>query len=294
MALPSVGCLLPPDEATLDRLAPLLDRAVDHYAVTPETLWRPDSEGRLVTNGYHRRFLELGERTGKPFIAHGVGLSVGGLGSKQGWRRRQWYARIARDHRDFRFLWYTEHAGTSTADGQFFALPLPLPMTVRTAAAVRARLARLQQIIPDVGLENTAHHFVLGDPLDEPSFLGRCVAGARMHLLLDLHNVYTMSVNLDFDARRYLDALPLERVIEIHVSGGSLSRPGWLPSGRRQRLDSHDRPIPEAVWRLLTYVRPRCTGLRALTLERIEGTVSDKDVPLLREELRRLKAVART
>ncbi len=165
-------------------------------------------------------------------------------------------------------------------------------MTAASAARTRARLRRLQQLVPDVGLENTAHSFVPGDPLDEPAFLARCLAGPRLHLLLDLHNVHTMARNLGFDPRAYLAALPLERVIEIHVSGGTMSRPGWLPSGRRYRLDSHDAPVPEAVWQLLAHVRRRCPKLRALTLERMEGTVAGTDVPLLREELRRLEAAA--
>jgi hypothetical protein len=282
--------MLPPDQATLDRLMPLLEGPVQHFAVTPETLWRPTAAGALAPNDYHRCFLELGARTGRPFIAHGVALSPAGVGGER--RRRSWHQRIAADHARFRFRWYTEHAGTTTAADETLALPLPVPMTATAAARTRARLRRLQRLVPDVGLENTAHHFVPGDPLDEPAFLARCLAGPRLHLLLDLHNVHTMARNLGFDPRAYLAALPLERVIEIHVSGGTTSRPGWLPSGRRYRLDSHDAPVPEPVWRLLAHVRRRCPNLQALTLERMEGTVAGTDVPLLREELRRLEAAA--
>ena len=78
MARPSVGLMLPPDQATLDRLMPLLEGPVQHFAVTPETLWRPTAAGDLAPNDYHRRFLELGARTGRPFIAHGVALSPAG------------------------------------------------------------------------------------------------------------------------------------------------------------------------------------------------------------------------
>jgi uncharacterized protein (UPF0276 family) len=130
---------------------------------------------------------------------------------------------------------------------------------------------------------------VLGDPLDEPGFIARCLAGRRTHLLLDLHNVHTMAVNLGFDAAAYLDRLPLDRVIELHLSGGAESNPGWLPSGRTLHLDSHDGAVPEAVWSLLDRVVRRCPGLRAVVLERLERTAGAQDVPLLREELRRIR-----
>jgi uncharacterized protein (UPF0276 family) len=177
----------------------------------------------------------------------------------------------------------------SAPEGLALTLPLPVPYTAAAAADVRWQLSMLQSIVPDAGVENTAHYFVLGDPLDEPAFIARCLAEPRTHLLLDLHNVHTMATNLGFEASAYLDRLPLEKVIEIHVSGGSESNPRWLPSGRVLRLDSHDGAVPEPVWRLLDQVRPRCPNLRAVVLERMERTADERDLPLLREELRRIK-----
>jgi len=110
------------------------------------------------------------------------------------------------------------------------------------------------------------------------------------HLVLDLHNVYTMAQNFGFDPADYLRALDLRKVIELHVSGGSDSDPAWLPSGRVLRLDGHDGAVPAAVWRLLEAVAPRCPNLRGVTLERMEGTVGDGDVALLGAELERLRA----
>jgi uncharacterized protein (UPF0276 family) len=288
-----VGVVLPPDEVTLDLVEPLARGLVDYYEVTPETTWRADARGALVPNGFHRRFLEAGARARVPFVAHGVGLSLAGDAHADRGRNRRWLARIAADQARFRYRWYTDHLGISAPDGQNLGLPLPPPMTAHAAALVRRRLARLGALVPAVGVENTAHYFLLGAPLDEPAFITSVLPGARSHLLLDLHNVHTMAVNMGFDPRRYIERLPLDKVIEIHVSSGSWSRPGWLPSRRRVRLDSHDGDVPDEVWALLAFARPRCRNLRGVTLERIEGTVTAADVPRLRGELRRLrKAVA--
>lgn len=259
-------------------------------------MWRPGpgrdrrgDGGALIPNGFHARFLALAEATGRPFVAHGVGLSLAGDAPADRARRRRWLARIAEDHARFRFRWYTDHLGMSAPAGEALALPLPPPMTAHAAGVVRRHLRQLARVVPTVGFENTAHHFLLGDPLDEPTFIASALRGPGSHLLLDLHNVHTMAVNMGFEARDYVDRLPLDKVIEVHVSGGSWSRPGWLPSRRRLRMDAHDGAVPEAVWALLDYVRPRCKNLRGATLERLEGTVTAADVPLLREELRRLR-----
>jgi uncharacterized protein (UPF0276 family) len=192
------------------------------------------------------------------------------------------------DQARFRFRWYTDHLGASSLAGLAMALPLPLPMTAAAARVVRRRLDELQRAVAvPVGVENSVSYFVLGDARDEPRLLN--AIAQRHHLLLDLHNVYTMAHNFGFDADAYVARLDLARVIELHISGGSESDPAWLPSGRVLRLDGHDSAVPEPVWQLLERVLPRCPNLRGVTLERMEGTVGDGDVPLLADEMARLK-----
>ena len=64
-----------------------------------------------------------------------------------------------------------------------------------------------------------------------------------------------------------------------------------LPNRAVRRLDSHDGAVPEAVWRLAETLVPRCQNLRGITLERMERTVTSKDVPLLKEELARVRSL---
>lgn len=282
-----VGFTLQPDAAFLDRCHALVDDA-DYFEVAPETLWRVD-DGRFLPNGYHARFSRL-RRRGRFFVAHGVGLSLGSAAAADARRRRAWLARVRADHAVFAFRWYTDHLGASSLDGLQMALPLPLPMTAEAARVVRRRLAQMQRVVGAVGVENSVAYFTLGDPLDEPRFLMQCVRAPGCHLLLDLHNVYTMACNFGFDPLAYLQRLDLTKVIELHVSGGSESDPRWLPSGRVLRLDGHDGAVPEAVWRLVDWTLPRCPALRGVTLERMEGTVEDRDVPRLRAEFARLRA----
>lgn len=282
-----VGLMLQPEQRFLALLDDAIRKDVDYLVVMPETTWI-DREDGFQPNGFARAFRALGEQTGLPFVAHGVGLSLGSA-TVSPERTERWLARIGEDTRTFGFRWYTDHLGMSVVGGREVTLPLPLPMCEEVADDVRRTLARVSAIVGDVGVENVAHHFVLGDPLDEPAFLAACTSGARQHVLLDIHNVFTMATNLGFSAREYVSRLPLDRVIEVHLSGGSESPVGWLPDEATVRLDGHDDAIPEEVWRLFEETLPLCPALRGVTHERMEGTMTDADVPLVREELARIR-----
>jgi uncharacterized protein len=287
-----VGLSLQPDVVFLDLLHDVIRDDADYYELAPETLWYRSPSGALEPNGFHRMFRELVDATRKPVVAHGVGLSIGGASAADSARRASWLERIRADHEVFRFGWYTDHLGVSALGGLATTLPLAVPMT--DAAVMRARgvLETLQRIVPDVGVENSVFYFHLGDPLDEPAFLRRIVAAPGLHVLLDLHNVYTTALNNGFDPRAYLARLPLEAVIEIHLSGGSESPASWL-GGRSLRLDSHDTAVPEPVWALFDEVWPRCPNLRGVTLERMEDTVTVPDVAVVRAELLRARGARR-
>ncbi|MCU0864332.1 MAG: DUF692 domain-containing protein [Planctomycetes bacterium] len=118
-----------------------------------------------------------------------------------------------------------------------------------------------------VAFENNADLFSFGDPLLQPDFFARICAAADAHLLLDLHNAFAFCRNHTIELDAFLDRLPWERVLEIHLSGGSDSDPGFLPSRRSLRMDSHDGAVPEPVWNAFAAALPRARNLRAVVLE---------------------------
>ena len=284
----SVGIALAPHAETLERLGRAIHELAEHWSLTPETLWRLDERGELVSNGFHELFRRWREARRLRCVAHGVGFSVG-TPQREAARRDAWLARLRADAEVFEFEWITDHLGASRLGGRELTLPMPLLMNEASAAVVRASLEELRAISPDVGVENSVFYFHLGSPLDEPEFLRACVAAPRSHLLLDLHNVYTTARNAGFEAGEYVERLPLDKVIEIHLSGGKDSDPRWLPERAVRRLDSHDDAIPEAVWALFESVAPRCANLRAVTVERMERTVDDGDAEIVEAELSRAR-----
>ena len=69
-------------------------------------------------------------------------------------------------------------------------------------------------------------------------------------LLLDLNNLYVNATNHGFDPLEWLNGIPLDRVVQIHIAG-SRRRDGMM-------VDSHADPVGAEVWRYLEWVLARC------------------------------------
>jgi len=90
---------------------------------------------------------------------------------------------------------------------------------------------------------------------------------ADAKLLLDVNNIYVNGRNFGFDPKAYIDKIPMERVVQIHVAGHFLRDDGL-------RIDTHGEPVPDDVYELLDYTL-RKTGPVPVLLER------DNNVPPL-------------
>ena len=98
------------------------------------------------------------------------------------------------------------------------------------------------------------------------------------NLLLDVNNIYVSATNHGFDPLVYIDAVPADRVRQIHLAGHS--------QGKHLLIDTHDRPVSAAVWSLYERVMRR-VGPVATMIER------DDHIPALTELLDEL-AIARS
>lgn len=283
------GLFLPNDLQHLGMLENLILNHSDYFELTPETAWtRTEPGSRIEDHSGMAMLQEIRQETGKPFVGHGLGYSLGTPLMDEGpeaLRSRQWFAAIERAITDFELQWYTEHLGfAALPDGRQLILPCPMPHSAESVEASASRLKQLKTLVPAVGFENSVFYFTLGDPLEEADYYDAVCAAADCHLLLDVHNVYTHCRNFNLDIEAFLDRIPFDRVIEIHLSGGSDCNPDWLPSGRAMRLDSHDDLIPPDVWSLYEAVLPECANVRGVTVERLDGTLALADVPAFEEE----------
>ena len=94
--------------------------------------------------------------------------------------------------------------------------------------------------------------------MTEWEFLNEVVGRADCGILLDVNNIYVSSQNHNFNPLDYLNAVPHDRVAQIHIAGHS--------KYRKYILDTHDHPVIDPVWKL--YDRAiQCVGHTATLLE---------------------------
>ena len=150
----------------------------------------------------------------------------------------------------------------------------PVQFSTSEVDRIAHRAKQLQSIygVP-LAHENAAYYLpCAGAEMREAEFMARLVEKAGTFLHLDLHNIYTNSVNFPkFDLKDYLNTIPLDRVIAIHIAGGS-----WYGGVYH---DWHDSNVPEPVWDLLEEVLSR-TSICAVTLE-YQGQAHNPDTRVL-------------
>jgi uncharacterized protein (UPF0276 family) len=255
--------------------------------ITPETLCRQRATGTTFQIEIVPDRLATAQQTcaGLPVVVHGVELSIG---SAHGLNNA--YLRMLDSfQKEWPFVWHSEHLGFQTIVGNDqspleIGVPLPMPATVEAVELVAERSATIQQrySVPFL-LENPAHYFadLPADPEigNEYGFLAAFTKKSDCYLLLDLHNLYCNAINHHFDAREVIDTLPLDRVIEIHVAGGSWRDGFWM--------DAHDGRVPEPVWKLLEYVLPIAPNVGGVVFELLEEHAIRLGAPAIEDELRR-------
>ena len=121
---------------------------------------------------------------------------------------------------------------------------MPLPYTDEVIKHVAARVRRVQDRLGRrIALENVSSYLSFNDDaMPEWDFLTAIAEEADCGILLDINNVYVSAHNHGFDAMKYIDSIPAERVFQIHLAGHSTS--GSL------LIDTHDHPVTDAVWTL--------------------------------------------
>jgi hypothetical protein len=237
-------------------------------------------ENYLGVGGRRARLLAMA-RERFPIVCHGLCGDFAGSGpiddamltTLRSFLREQ-HARWYSDH-----LCLTHVAGVESHD----LLPLPFSDDAVTRAAARIRTVRERLELP-LAVENVSAYLRMpGGTMDEAAFINAVCEQADCGLLLDVNNVYVNAVNFGFDARACIDALPLHRVVQLHIAGHEVEIEGELV------VDTHGAPIIDPVYDLLAYVLPKLPRGVPVLLER------DHNIPPLHElevELQRIQAIA--
>lgn len=222
---------------------------------------------------------------------HGVWFSF--LSARWEARQERWLEQLERECARRRYRHLSEHFGFMTADGFSRGTLFPVPRTEASLRVGRDRLQRLATAagVP-IGLENAAVALCAADATEQGAFLAELLAPVDGFLLLDVHNLWMQSRNLGLSAEELLPRYPLERVRELHISGGAWYQPAVQPHKGPLRLDSHDGPVPEEAFALLPIVLRQCPNVEVVFLEQRGANLdSDEAVARYQADFLRLRAL---
>lgn len=219
------------------------------------------SENYFAEGGVQRANLEA-VRSAYPVVPHGVSLSIGGTDPLDS----SYLASLKSLVKRVEAPWFSDHlcwtgvAGVDTHD------LLPLPFTSETLRIVAERVKRVQgEVGAPLSLENPSTYLTFREStFAEHEFLAEVAERADCGILLDVNNVFVSARNHGFDAHAYIDAIPADRVVQIHLAGHE-DRGAYL-------LDTHSTPVPGPVWDLYRRAIARCGSISTL----VEW---DQDIP---------------
>jgi uncharacterized protein (UPF0276 family) len=160
--------------------------------------------------------------------------------------------------------WWSDHlCFTQSENYKTFTLN-PLPATEEALETVKTNVNLVKKYISTpLLLENVAYYARPSHAeMDDAIFLKRVAEESDCGILLDVANLFGNARNLGIHPQDFIDALPGERIIQVHLAGGRIHQ--------QLIFDTHDRPIWKETWDLLEYVLKKC-DIKGVTIERDAG-----------------------
>tara|TARA_B100000676_G_C18068335_1_gene842550 strand:- start:718 stop:1557 length:840 start_codon:yes stop_codon:yes gene_type:complete len=204
------------------------------------------SENYMVPGGKPLAWLDE-IREHYPMVMHGVSMSIGSMDPLNDDYLHE--LRALGDRIDAH--WFSDHLCWTGVDHINLHDLLPLPYTEEALNHVVQRVKRVQDAVGRPFLiENVSSYLTYCDSaLTEWDFLTAVAERADCRILLDVNNIFVSSFNHSFDPRTYVDAIPPERVWQIHLAGHT--------NHGTHIVDTHDHPVVDKVWDLYAYTIER-------------------------------------
>lgn len=197
------------------------------------------SENYLVPGGRPLAMLER-IRADYPIVMHGVSMSL-----------------ASTDPLDFEYLkalkkladrieprWISDHLCWTGVHGVNMHDLLPVPYTFEALQHVVDRISRVQDFLGRrIAIEDASTYVTFHESeMDEWTFVLEMAERADCWLLVDVNNICVSAFNHGFDERQFVDAIPAERVVQLHLAGHS--------DAGTHKIDTHDHPVCDEVWEL--------------------------------------------
>lgn len=239
------------------------------------------AENYMGAGGPPHRALETIRRD-YPLSLHGVCMSIGGPQPID----RAHLARFRNLVDRYQPALVSEHLAWSTHETTYFNDLLPLPYTKATLSLVCDHIDQVQNALRrPLLLENPSTYVTFCEStMSETDFIRNVARRTGCGLLVDINNVFVSATNHGFSPLQYLADFPLACVGEIHLAGHAEQADG---DDELLLIDSHDRPVANAVWQLFATVIDRCGAVPTL----VEWDSNIPDWTILKAEAAAAQAI---
>ena len=179
-------------------------------------------------------------RNDYPLSLHGVGMSLGSTDPLDREHLEKLRRLIVRTEPAV----VSEHLCWSSVGGRHLNDLLPLPYTQEALVHVASRVAEVQETLGrELAVENVSSYLAFAEAtIPEWEFVAAVARRTGCKLLLDINNIHVNATNHGFSAETYLEAIPPDAIVEIHLAGFDASGPCLI--------DTHGARVAPEVWEL--------------------------------------------
>lgn len=167
--------------------------------------------------------------------------------------------------------WFSDHLCFTKSGGVKIGHLAPVPYTNEAVKVFVKNIEQVQKLIktPFI-LENITYLVQFpSSEMTESAFIKKILDETGCGLLLDVTNLYINSQNFGFDWRRFLDEIPLNRVVQLHFVG--------LHKHKNLLIDAHADKTQSEIWEVFSEVAKRCE-IKGAVLERDENFPPFSDI----------------
>jgi uncharacterized protein (UPF0276 family) len=234
------------------------------------------SENYFRTKGRPRKILES-LRNDYPISCHGVSLSIASYDDFD----QSYLEDLKNFYREIEPFQVSDHLCFTGSKNNNLHNLLPVAFTRENLNHLSERIDKVQNFLGrSLAFENLSAYFdYKNSTMSEWDFISELTKMTNCDLLLDLNNIFVNSYNQEFNPDDFINAIPIERVKEIHLAGYS-ERDGFY-------FDTHSNPLYPELIDLYKKILEKKTNIPTL----FEWDEDIPDFEVLDDQIIKLKAI---
>jgi uncharacterized protein (UPF0276 family) len=159
---------------------------------------------------------------------------------------------------------------------------LPIPFRYDAVKHIVERIKQVQDFLErKITMEIVSYYTPVAAEMSEVEFVNEIISGSDCNLLLDVNNVYVNAFNHNYDAQKFIDQLPLEKVSYIHMAGHEKVSDDLI-------IDTHGQAIIDPVYKLFEYTINKLETPVPVLLERDFNIPEFEELAFEMNELERI------